>query len=383
MKRGLSDMLYRIWTLTLKELIQLARNPFLVFLVTLGPLTEMSLIAWSTASPIEHLPTAVVDLDRSQDSRNLLVALNNTKTFDFRYFPGSIDGARPLVESGLAVGALIIPRGYGDLVSTPLGETATLGFILDGSDPVAAQAELAALQGTVDAQSQKIAAQWMGGHSLVTSLIQPRLRVRFNEELKKSVYTVPSELGLILFAIGLMLSSIAIARERELGTLEQLRVSPIRHFELIVAKVIPAVVLSYFSFILMLIVALTAFGLPMRGSWVLLLGSSTIFLFVELSIGLTISAVSSNQVQGMLGAMMWVMTEFLFSGYGVPVDNMPLVLQKVANIFPIYHYMIIFRAVLLKGVGFETVWPQILAGLAIGAVVIPMAVWFLGRQKWE
>jgi ABC-2 type transport system permease protein len=346
-------------------------------------LTEMSLIAWSTASPIEHLPTAVVDLDRSQDSRNLLVALNNTKTFDFRYFPENVDGARSLVESGLVVGALVIPRGYGDMVSTPLGETATLGFILDGSDPVAAQAELAALQGTVDVQSQKIATQWMGGHSLVTSLIQPRLRVRFNEELKKSVYTVPSELGLILFAIGLMLSSIAIARERELGTLEQLRVSPIRHFELIVAKVIPAVVLSYFSFILMLIVALAAFGLPMRGSWVLLLGSSTIFLFVELSIGLTISAVSSNQVQGMLGAMMWVMTEFLFSGYGVPVDNMPLVLQKVANIFPIYHYMIIFRAVLLKGVGFETVWPQILAGLAIGAVVIPMAVWFLGRQKWE
>jgi ABC-2 type transport system permease protein len=376
-------MLYRIWTLTLKELIQLARNPFLVFLVTLGPLTEMSLIAWSTASPIEHLPTAVVDLDRSQDSRDLLVALDNTKTFDFRYFPESADSARPLVESGLVVGTLVIPSGYGDRVSTPFGETATLSFILDGSDPVAAQAELAALEGTVDAQSQKIATQWMAGNSLLTSLIQPRLRVRFNEELKKSVYTVPSELGLILFAIGLMLSSIAIARERELGTLEQLRVSPIRHFELIVAKVIPVVVLSYFSFILMLSVALTVFGLPMRGSWALLLGSSTIFLFVELSIGLTISAVSSNQVQGMLGAMMWVMTEFLFSGYGVPVDNMPFVLQKAANIFPIYHYMIIFRAVLLKGVGFETVWPQILAGLAIGAVVIPVTMWFLGRQKWE
>jgi ABC-2 type transport system permease protein len=343
----------------------------------------MSLIAWSTASPIEHLPTAVVDLDNSQDSRDLLIALDNTKTFNFRYFPDSIDDASPLVASGLVVGALVIPSGYGDMLSTPFGKTATLGFILDGSDPVAAQAELAALQGTVDAQSQRIATQWMGGNALMTSLIQPRLRVRFNEELKKSVYTVPSELGLILFAIGLMLSSIAIARERELGTLEQLRVSPIRHFELIVAKVIPAVVLSYFSFILMLTVAMAVFGLPMRGSWALLLGSSTIFLFVELSIGLTISAVASTQVQGMLGAMMWVMTEFLFSGYGVPVDNMPLVLQKVANIFPIYHYMIIFRSVLLKGVGLETVWPQILAGLAIGAVVIPTAMWFLGRQKWE
>jgi ABC-2 type transport system permease protein len=214
-------------------------------------------------------------------------------------------------------------------------------------------------------------------------LIQPRLRVRFNEELKKSVYTVPSELGMILFAIGLMLASMGIARERELGTLEQLMVSPIRRFELIVAKTVPAVILSYISFILMLLVAMYAFDIPMRGSWPMLLGSSTIFLFVELSIGLMISSVSSSQLQALLGAFMWVMVEFLFSGYGVPVENMPWILQKLAHIFPIYHYMIIFRGILLKGVGLEAVWPHILAGLTIGAVVIPTAAWFLGRQKWE
>ncbi|UCC88920.1 MAG: ABC transporter permease [Anaerolineales bacterium] len=376
-------MMYRMWTLILKELIHLARNPALVFLVTLGPLSEMSMVAWSTAAPIEHLPTAVVDLDRSQESRALLAALHNTETFDFRHYLDSVDETKPLVEQGRVVGALIIPAGYGDKVSTPLGETPALSFTLDGSDPVAAQAALAAVEGTVLSQSQKILAEWVGGHPLAMSLIQPRLRVRFNEELKKSVYTVPSELGLILFAIGLMLASMSIARERELGTLEQLAVTPIRRFELIVAKAIPAVLLSYVSFIMMLLVAMIAFDVPMRGSWLLLLGSSTIFLFVELSIGLMISAVSSNQLQALLAAFMWVMVEFLFSGYGVPVENMPLILQKTANIFPIYHYMIIFRAILLKGVGFDTVWPQMLAGLVIGAVVIPTAVWFLGRQKWE
>jgi ABC-2 type transport system permease protein len=115
----------------------------------------------------------------------------------------------------------------------------------------------------------------------------------------------------------------------------------------------------------------------------MLLGTSTIFLFVELSIGLMISSVSSSQLQALLGAFMWVMVEFLFSGYGVPVENMPWLLQKLAHIFPIYHYMIIFRGILLKGVGLEAVWPHILAGLTIGAVVIPTAAWFLGRQKWE
>jgi len=235
----------------------------------------------------------------------------------------------------------------------------------------------------VASQSQRVVAEWMGGNPLAISLIQPRLRVRFNEELKKSVYTVPSELALILFAIGLMLAAIGIARERELGTLEQLTVTPVRRFELIIAKTIPAVLLSYITFMLMMQVAIHAFGVPMRGSWPLLLGSASIFLFVELSIGLMISAVSATQLQALLGAFMWVMVEFLFSGYGVPVENMPLILQRIAHIFPIYHYMIIFRAVLLKGVGLETIWPQILAGLAIGAVVIPTAVWFLGRHKWE
>jgi ABC-2 type transport system permease protein len=376
-------MLFRTWNLVLKELIQLVRNPFLVFLVTLGPLTEMSLIAWSTAAPIEHLPTAVVDLDRSQASRELLYALHNTETFDFRYYLDSVNQTRPLVERGDVVGALIIPAGYGDGISMPLGETPSLSFTLDGSDPVAAQAALAAMQGTVDSQGQRILAKWMGGNPLALSLVQPRLRVRFNEELKKSVYTVPSELGLILFAIGLMLASIGIARERELGTMEQLMVTPIRRFELIIAKTIPAVLLSYFTFILMMQVAIHAFGVPMRGSWLLLLGSASIFLFVELSIGLMISSVSRSQLQALLGAFMWVMVEFLFSGYGVPVENMPPLLQRIAHIFPIYHFMIIFRGILLKGVGLDTIWPQILAGLVIGAVVIPTAVWFLGRQKWE
>ena len=376
-------MLYRTWTFILKELIQLFRNPFLVFLVTLGPLTEMSMVAWSAAAPIEHLPTAVVDLDRSHESRILLAALHNTETFDFRYYLDSVDETRPLVEGGEVVGALVIPEGYGHKLSTPLGETPTLSFTLDGSDPVAAQAALAAVEGTVASQSQRVVAEWMGGNPLAMSLIQPRLRVRFNEELKKSVYTVPSELALILFAIGLMLAAIGIARERELGTLEQLTVTPVRRFELIIAKAIPAVLLSYITFMLMMQVAIHAFGVPMRGSWPLLLGSASIFLFVELSIGLMISAVSATQLQALLGAFMWVMVEFLFSGYGVPVENMPPILQRIAHIFPIYHYMIIFRAVLLKGVGLETIWPQILAGLAIGAVVIPTAVWFLGRHKWE
>jgi len=377
-------MVYRIWTLIVKELTQLLRAPAIIFLVTLGPLSEMSMVAWSTAAPIEHLPTAVVDLDRTEASRQLLAKLATTKTFDFAYFLDDVNAITPLIEYGDAVGALVIPQGYANALQNPIGESAQVSFVLDGADPIAAGAALASVQGTIETESGRVLAQWVGEDaSAALTLIQPALRVRFNEELKKSIYTVPSELGLILFAIALMLASIAISRERELGTLEQLMVTPVGKFELIVAKAVPPVLLSYISFILMLLVAMFGFGVPMRGSWVLLLGSATIFLFVELSIGLMISAWSSNQIQGMLGAMMWVMTEFFFSGYGVPVENMPDALQKLAHIFPIYHWMIIFRAILLKGVGIDVIMPQLLWGLGIGAVVIPLGMWILGRQNWD
>lgn len=377
-------MIYRMWTLIIKELTQLLRAPIIIILVTMGPLSEMSMVAWSTAAPIENLPTAVVDLDRTDASRQLLAKLATTKTFDFQFFLDDVNAITPLIEYGDAVGALVIPRGYERNLKTSIGDSAQVSFVLDGADPIAARAALASVQGTVETESGRVLAQWVGEDaSAALSLIQPVLRVRFNEDLKKSIYTVPSELGLILFAIALLLASIAIARERELGTLEQLMVTPMGRFELIVAKAVPPVLLSYISFILMLLVAMYGFGVPMRGSWGLLLGSATIFLFVELSIGLMISAWSSNQIQGMLGAMMWVMTEFFFSGYGVPVENMPDALQKLAHIFPIYHWMIIFRAILLKGVGFDVILPQLLWGLGIGLVVIPLGMWILGRQKWD
>jgi ABC-2 type transport system permease protein len=141
--------------------------------------------------------------------------------------------------------------------------------------------------------------------------------------------------------------------------------------------------MGFSAFLLMLAVALMFFGIPMRGSWPLLLAVSFFFLLVELNIGLMISAYAKTQMQGLLLAFTWVMIEFFFSGYGVPVENMPDVLQKIAPIFPIYHYMIIFRSILLKGVGLWAWWPHLLAGAIIGVVVMSMAVWFMGRQKWE
>jgi ABC-2 type transport system permease protein len=376
-------MLYRIWRLTIKELLQLMRNRLMAPLVLIGPLLEMSLIAWATSAPIHHLPTAVVDLDRSDESRALLVALRNTETFDFDFYLDTPTEVTPYIETGQAVAGVLIPANYGRRLSDPASDPPEVGFVLDGSDPISAREALNSALGTTEHLNQQLLVKENGGHEANLTLVQPRLRVRYNEEMKKSIYTVPSELGLILFAIALMIAGVSIARERELGTLEQLMVTPIGRVELIVAKSVPAVLLGYLLFLSMLAVAILAFGIPMRGSWGLLLSISFIFILVELGFGLMISAYAANQIQALMLAFMWVMIEFFFSGYGVPVENMPQILQMIAPIFPIYHYMIIFRGILLKGVGLEAFWPHLVAGLIIGAVMLTLAVWFLGRQKWE
>ena len=283
-------MLHRLGVLIIKELIQMMRYKALVFMVIFGPLAEMSLIAWATSAPITNLPTVVVDESRSEESRALLMALHNTETFELSPYLDSPPEAASYIESGEAVAALIIPPNYGQQLANPVGPAPEVAFILDGSDPIAATEALNSAQGVVESLNQKLAVQWNGGRDEDLSLVQPRLRVRYNEEMKKSIYTVPSELGLILFAITVMVAGIGIARERELGTLEQLTVTPIRQIELIIAKSVPAVLMGYTSFLLMLAVAMLAFGIPMRGSWGLLLVVSFFFLLVELNIGLMMSA---------------------------------------------------------------------------------------------
>jgi ABC-2 type transport system permease protein len=369
--------------LIIKELLQLGRNRIMAPLIVFGPLIEMSLVAWATSAPINHLPTAIVDLDRSAESRALLTAYYNTETFDFDYYLDDPSQVPPYLETGQAVAGIVIPADYSRRLTDPSSDPPEVAFMLDGADPISAREALSAVQGATERVSQNIAVAWNKGHETDFSLVQPRLRVRYNEEMKKSVYTVPSEMGLILFAVALMIAGVGIARERELGTLEQLMVTPIRQVELIIAKSVPPILLAYISFLCMLAIAILGFGIPMRGSWALLLPISFLFILVELGFGLMISAYARNQIQGLMLAFMWIMIEFFFSGYGVPVENMPDILQKVAHIFPIYHYMIIFRGILLKGVGLDAFWPHLLAALGIGAVVMVLAIWFLGRQRWE
>jgi ABC-2 type transport system permease protein len=373
-------MLARIWTLAIKEFIQLWRDKMILLFVILGPISELALVAWATSGDIEHIPTAIVDHDLTSASRALVVALENTETFDAVHFPADEDEAIEMVDRGITLVALVIPHGFErGLVSG--SDSVQVQLILDGADPSAARAARLSAEGAVAAFGQEIAlgrlGQVVGQWGQVVDL---DTRVWFNEQLKTSNYEVPSELGFMLVAVALMVASLGIARERELGTLEQLMVTPLRSSELIIGKALPVLVVSYLNFLLMLFLVVYVFKVPMRGSWTLLLAIAFFYLLIEMVWGLAISAISNTQMQALLLAFMLMMVEVVFSGYAFPVENMPPLLRQLANFVPIKHWLLVLRGILLKGAGVEVFWRELVSLALLGLVINIGTILFLRRR---
>jgi ABC-2 type transport system permease protein len=306
--------------------------------------------------------------------------MRNVDTFDLRYHPAQIEDLALLVDQGSVSAAIVIPHGFAANLADAGSPPPQVQVVVDGSEPAAAEAALNAVRGIVATFGQRASVQPAAFSQGALTPIDARVRVRFNEELKESNYTVPSEMGFMLAAITIMVASLGIARERELGTLEQLMVTPLRPIEMVIGKAVPAILLGYTVFLLMLGISLVGFGVPMRGSGPLLLILAAFYLFVELGWGIMASAISNTQLQALLMVFVLVMIEIVFSGYAFPVENMPRFLQLVANLFPIKHWLIVFRSILLKGAGPSAYWQELVALAVLGTGVVSMTVLILRRQ---
>lgn len=374
-------MLGRIWRVITKELIHLRRDILLVSFLVLGPVSELMFIGWSTSAPIEHLPTAIVDRDRTEVSRGLVVALENAETFDASYYPDSEEELTRLLDAGSVTAGVVIPPGFGESLSSPGSSTTQVQVILDGSDPSAARTAEMSARGVIDSYAyQRLLQDWGHLAGRFGEVVRTDYRVWFNEELSEANYTVPSEMGFMLEMVALMIAGISIARERELGTFEQLMVTPIRSWELIVGKAIPAVVISYFDFLLMLGITVFVFGVPMKGSLPLLLVLALFYIFVELGWGLLISGFSRTQLQALLLVMIIAMVGMVFSGYAFPVDTMPPIMQVVANLVPIKHWLLVLRDIMLKGAGISTFWRELVALAVLGIIINSVTLTVLRKR---
>jgi ABC-2 type transport system permease protein len=374
------DSVVRIWSLVVKDFGQLRRDWLLTIFIVLGPLSELLLVGWATSSHIEHLPTAVLDADRSAESRALVAALENARTFDVSHFPLSAEEVGDLVDRGSVVVGVVLPEGFGAGLTSLTSDRPQVQVILDGADPTASEVAQISIEGVIGTLAQRVMMEQAGPLAERGEVIRAEVRVRYNEDLSEANYTIPSEMGLMLMGVAMMIASLGIARERELGTLEQIMVTPMRPVEIVIGKAIPAAVFSYVNFVAMLGITVWVFKVPFRGSLGMFLVLAFFYLFVEMGWGLMVSAFSQTQQQALMLVFALMMAEMIFSGYAFPVENMPRGLALASNLVPIKHWLLILRAVMLKGVGLDAIWPQVLALAALGVVIMTTTVLVLRRR---
>jgi ABC-2 type transport system permease protein len=361
-------MLKRIWSLVIKEFIHLRNDWWMPAFMLIGGASELLLVGWATSRPVTNLPLMVLDQSQSAESRLVLEELQNTGTFQAPQLVGDMGAIQSAMERGQINAAILIPPDFSSQMISPTGRP-QLFVILNGAESTPAQAAQRAVQGLAQQIDQRLVVQRLGLSPGEFAGFAPSLQVWFNATLSEALYTTPAELGLMLEFTVLLFAALAFSRERELGTLEQLLVMPFSSFEIIVGKSIPVVIVGFADFLLMLGMVHFAFGVPVRGSLLLLLALACLYLLVELGKGLVLSVISRTQHQAFLLVLLVGMVDFMFTGYAAPVEGMPKVLQWFANFIPAHHWLEILRGVLLKGAGLDVLWPHVLALLGLGLVI--------------
>ena len=364
----------RLKAMLVKEFIQVLRDPRMRLVLFVMPVLQTVIFGFAVNMDVRSVPTAVLDRDNSAESRELAAMLTASGHFRITERVGSDSELRRLMDRGDVRVALVIDHGMAE--QTGRGDTAPLQAVLDGSDSNTAGiilGYLSRLTGEYNRRLLEREAARQGGRS-PNSPVTLVTRAWFNENLESPPFYVPAVITNILFVITMLLSSLAIVREKEIGTIEQVIVSPIRKGEFILGKTLPFVLIGYIDVALISTAGALVFNVPFRGSPLLLFLATTLFLMSSLGIGLLISTVSATQQQAMMSAFFIIFPATLLSGFAFPIENMPEPVQWLTLLNPMRYYLAVVRGLFLKGIGFEVIWQQ-LAGLAlIGSAVLGLAV---------
>ncbi len=355
-------MILRISNLIVKELTQFRRDRLLALFILLAPALQLLLLAQAIERGITEQPVVILDFDHSRLSRQLVTNLDNAEELQVRYLVDSPDEMRQMLEEGKARLAVVIPAGFAEGL-TSARSAQPLQIIADATNTMAASVTMSAASGVVERFSADLAGSFGW---IVPEFMDFRTNVRFNPTMDVRAFSIPAQLGFITYQVTLAVAALGLARERELGTLEQLIVSPLRGFELTVGKGIPAGAIGAGNFAVMLAISLAVFQVPMNGSFVLLGTLTLLFVTAVVSWGLVISSISRTQQQAILFVFIQAMVDMTFSGFMVPVKNMPPLLQAISRFVPLQHYLTIVRSIMLKGAGLDELWPQMVALILLG-----------------
>ena len=368
----------RFRALIKKEITHMIRDPRTLIFIFIMPILQLVLLGYANNTDIKNVSTVIFNQDNGQASRELLNSFQATGYFSFDYSAFGQSEVDRLIASGKARVGIVIPPDYSAKLAA--GEVSSVLVLIDGSDPTVAQyvlsaAQLAGQAHGVSVRAQQLALSGLQLSEAASGPVDVRTRVLYNPDLQGSYNIVPGLIAIILFQTATSLTALAIVRERERGTIEQLIVTPIRNWELILAKIIPYIIVSFADTILILLVGTFLFGVPIRGSLILLFALTGLYLLPTLGYGLFISTVAQTQQQAQLMIMPMMLPAFMLSGYIFPISSLPLALQLVGDLLPTTYFIYVIRAVVVKGVGLELIIPQTIA-LSIFAIgLLGLAAW--------
>jgi ABC-2 type transport system permease protein len=358
-------MFERIKELVVKEFIHYFREKRTVFFLVATPLIQIILFGYVATMDVNNVSTAFYDLDRSSESRELSRRLEASGYFTIKNLPGSTGEIRDLIDKGDVLCVIQINRGFGKDLQK--GIPTEIQVIVDGTDSNTALIAMGYANRIIGKYSMD-----MSGTSINANLWRMDLRTRvwYNPDLRSRNYMVPGVIALIVMLTCLLLTSMSIVREREVGTMEQLMVTPIRPVELMLGKTIPAAIVGYFDMALVTAFGVFWFAVPINGAVLLLVFCTGAYLLSILGIGLFISTISRTQQQAMTATFFFFQPAILLSGFATPIDTMPVAFQYITYLSPLRYFLIIVRGIFLKGVGIDILWPQIVALLVLGTAIL-------------
>lgn len=367
-------MLHRLRSLIGKELIQYLRDPVLLAFSLLAPAIQIVLLGQAISQDVQNMPIAVIDYDVTPLSREIITALDNTGELTVTTYPGDLDTARALIDSGEIIGFVVIPRGFMQGTLSP-DEVPQVQVVIDGQSALTAGRTLSAAQGAVQSLVEDAAVS--GGRA--PGGIRLFAEALFNSTLDFRPDAITSQLGLITFEVTTLVAVMGIVREREIGTIEMLTITPLRQLELLAGKAITPFLIGMVNFAAMLGVTQLVFDVPLRGPLWVLVGLTALYLMCEIAYALMVSTLTRSQQQATTVVFVWAMVALTLSGYLVPITTLPRAMQWLSWAVPLRHYLTVLRSVMLKGAGWQAMLPQAGALLLLGAVMTVLATRSLSR----
>lgn len=374
-------MWQRLREIIRKEFYQALREPRMRVILVMPPLVQLLIFGYAVNLDVENTKIAWVDMDRTPASRELQSAFAGSPYFQITAWPSRDEETQDLLDHDRVQAVVRVPPGFArDILR---GETATVQILVEGTNSNTASIVSNYAGQVLGRYSGRVLVDQQRGRMMARAPAGPvraglptvavERRVWFNQELRSRNFYVPGVVVNIITMVTLMLTAMAIVREKEIGTMEQLMVTPIRPLELILGKTLPFALVGLFDLALVTVAALLVFHIPFRGSALLLLGCSIIFLMTTLGVGLFISTISQTQQQAMMASFFFSMPSFMLSGFAFPIRNMPLPVQYLTYLNPVRYFMEIVRGIFLKGTGVSILWPEILALIVFGVAILGLS----------